>query len=122
MFLTDSGVIEQNQITGKTIETDFQNNTRFLGFMYNLAKSTFLCGVVLLEDRFYGLTDSSCIPDGSDLSELIIYFQVSKGPKRKPAYFVRKEIKIPRVNVICVIVSDFIQILLRILESFEVTK
>ena len=89
------------------IEEDFQRNAEALGFMYNLTTSTFLCGVALLVEHFYGLTDSSCIPDGSDLTGVRVYFEIYIGPKRKPAYFVRHKIKIPNVNVTIVIVSDF---------------
>ena len=94
------------------IETNFQKNAEALGFMYNLTMSTFLCGVALIANNFHALADSSCIPDGTDFTGIRIYFGVSIDSKNPPAYFVNNTIKIRRVNVICVIVSNINKIIL----------
>ena len=106
MFITDSDVTDQNQLTAKTIERDFLKNVEPLGFMYNLTTSTFLCGVALLINNYHALTDSSCIPDGSDFTGVRIYFGVSIDSKNPPAYFVNDAMKIRGVNVLCLIVSN----------------
>ena len=120
MFVVKNTILMLDEMTRKLHDIDLVWNVESLGFLYEGINSKPTCGVALVELQVV-LTDGSCVPHGTDLSRIYILFRVVEDYTTTEIYHVldRADYKTDRVNIVILLVSNFMQTRGLILRLFD---